>query len=375
MFTHIFFYRLKVLLGSKETIFWTLAFPIALSLFFSLSLSGLDQVGQFSAIPVAVVEEESNPLFESVVDSLSQGEAPLLDVQTKDVQEALALLNEGVISGIITVTQTPRLTVQASGLNQSILKSFLDEFIQTSSTASRILEQNPSAAAQLAKSMSQRVAYTQDQPVGKGDYNMVLGYYYALIAMTCFYGGFFGMEEVNQIQANLSKRAARVNLAPVHKMKVFVYSLSASILIHLIEMALLLCFLVFVLKIDFGSRTPWILLTTLVGALTGVSFGSFISATIKASENAKSGIFIGITMFCSFLAGLMFGEVKYMVETNLPLLARINPVNLLADSYYSLYVYDSLARYSQNIASLIGFSLIFTIATYLMLRRRTYASI
>lgn len=375
MFRHIFMYRLRVLLRKKEAVFWTLAFPIALSVFFFLALSGLATMDEFNTIPVAVVEEQDNPLFEDVLKSLSTGEDPLFEIQFVDSSEAEALLKEETVSGIITVTQTPRLTVVGSGINQSILKSFLDEYIQTNSTFGRILEQNPSAAGELAAALSDRREYTQALPVGNGDYNMVLGYYYALIAMTCFYGGFFGMEEVNQIQGNLTKRAARLNIAPVHKLKAFVYSLSASILIHLIEMGLLLAFLLFVLKIDFGTRTPLVLLTTLVGALTGVSFGSFISATVKGSENTKGGIFIAVTMLCTTLAGLMYHDIKYLVQTNLPILARINPVNLLADSYYSLYVYDTLAQFYQNMASLIGFSLFFTIGTYLMIRRRTYASI
>ncbi|QSX07620.1 ABC transporter permease [Alkalibacter rhizosphaerae] len=375
MFKHLFTYRLKVLLRDKETIFWTLLFPIALSLFFYMALSGLRNVGGFETISIALVEEQNNPTFETVLESLSTGEDPMFDIRESTLEEARDLLEDSTISGIIQVSDTPSLVVNTSGIRQSILKSFLDEYLQTSSTVARILQEDPSTGPRIGQVIAQRMEYTKDAPISKGEYNMVLGYYYALIAMTCFYGGFLGMAEVNQIQANLSKRAARLNIAPVHKMKAFLYNLSASFLIQLVEMGFFLAFLLFVLKVDFGDKTGWILLTTLVGAVTGLSFGAFISAAVKGSENTKNGIFIGVTMLCSFLAGLMFHEMKYLVQTNVPILARLNPVNLLADSYYSLYVFDSLDRYFQNLAGLLIFTLVFSLGTYLIIRRRKYASL
>ena len=49
----------------------------------------------------------------------------------------------------------------------------------------------------------------------------ILNYFYTLIAMACFYGGFLGMREITDIQADISALAARVNAAPVHKLKPF----------------------------------------------------------------------------------------------------------------------------------------------------------
>jgi ABC-2 type transport system permease protein len=375
MFMHIFTYRLRVLLRDKEMIFWTMLFPIALSIFFYMSLSGLRNMGTFEPIPVAVVENQVNDTFSDVLDAVSSGESPLLSMDRVDGPKALSLLEASQVSGIITLAPQPTLTVNASGLHQSILKSFMDQYAQTTVTIQRILTENPGAGPQIGEILAQQTDFTVEVPLGNGDYNMVLSYYYALIAMTCFYGGFFGMEEINQIQANLSKRGARINLAPVHKMKAFLYSLSASILIHLIEVALFLAFLVFVLDVRFGSQTGRILLITALGALTGVSFGAFVSAIFKLHENAKSGLFVGITMLGSFLAGLMFGDMKYLVQTHAPILARLNPIHLLADAYYALYVFDSPLRYYQNMAGLVGFTLFFSIGTYLIIRRRTYASL
>lgn len=375
MFLHIFTYRLRVLFHNKEMIFWTLLFPITLSVFFQMSLSGLGTLGKFQAISIAVVEEIPNPTFLEVLEDLSQGADPLLEIQRTTQSEGLQLLQKAQVSGLITVKKEPSLTVNQSGISQSILKSIMDEYIQTRHTLERILTENPAAAATLGETLADRRTYTTDQPLGTGDYNLVLGYYYALIAMTCFYGGFFGMEEVNQIQANLSKKGARINLAPVHKMKLFLYNLAASILVQWMELALFLSFLVFVLGIHFGPQLGLVLLTTLIGSLTGISFGAFLSALMKSGENIKNGVFIGTTMLGSFLAGLMFLDMKYLVQTSAPWLAHINPLHLLSDSYYALYIFDTYTRYAQNMITLISFILFFSIGTYLAVRRRSYASL
>ncbi|MBF7097495.1 ABC transporter permease [Alkalibacter mobilis] len=375
MFYHIFKYRLKVLLRSKEMIFWTLLFPIALSIFFNLAFSGLRNQDSFNIINIAFVDNANDPNFSEAINSVSEGEDRIFNMIRTDLENAEKLLENDEISGIIVSDENITLTVNSSGINQSIIKSFIDQYKQVTSTATRILSQNPQAAADLPAEIATRISYTKSDPMGKSELDIVLNYFYALIAMTCFYGGFFGVEEINQIQANLSKRAARVNVAPIHKLKSFIYSLSASALIQLIEITVFLTFLIFVLGVKFGENMGLVILTTFIGSLTGISFGSFIGAVVKGNENTKTGVLIGVTMIGSFLSGMMFGEMKYIVQTNAPILSYLNPINLLGDAFYSLYIYDTYNRYYTNIAGLLVFTIIFSISTYLIIRRRKYASI
>ena len=130
---------------------------------------------------------------------------------------------------------------------------------------------------------------------------------------------------------------------PVHKLKAFLSSMSASVLIHLAEMFILLLFLRYVLRVDFGSKSVYVVITTITGSLTGLSFGAFISALVKKSEGIKIAILVGGTMTGSFLSGMMYLEMKYIVSQHVPLLAYINPVNLLTDAFYSLYYYDTMS--------------------------------
>lgn len=356
-------------------IFWTLIFPIALAGFFKLAFGGLVEQGTFRAIDVVVVEEVRQEGFMDVMESLSTGDDRLFNMIVLDMDAATQKLEDEAVAAIITVDDTVEMTVNQSGFGQSIVKSVLDQYNNTASAVGNIIANDPSAYESIANDLRSRVTYTMDEPITDAKMDITLNYFYALIAMASLYGGFFGMEEINNIQANLSVLAARVNVAPVHKLKTFLYSTSASFLIQYSQMLVFLAYLIFILNVDFGNQFGLILLTTFVGSFVGLSLGAFVSALLKSDEGVKTGILIGITMTGSFLAGMMFGDMKYIVQTKLPILALLNPVNVLSDAFYALYFYDDYIRYTQNIVILLIFSFVFCTATYLIIRRRKYASI
>ena len=74
MFAHIFKYRMKCLLKDKETMFWTLLFPLALGIFFNLAFSGIGKGETFQTIPVAVVDNEeyrNDTVFQTILQEVS----------------------------------------------------------------------------------------------------------------------------------------------------------------------------------------------------------------------------------------------------------------------------------------------------------------
>lgn len=378
MFAQIFINRLKCLLRNRETVFWTVAFPLVLSVFFNLAFSNLDKSETFNPVNVAVVNDENyqnNIFFKAALNEVSKGDDRLFNLMEVTEEEAERLLSSNSIDGYITVGSSLKLIVGKSGINQNIIKSFIDNYLHTFSTVNNILVKNPAGSRALFENLSQRVSYTREVSPSSAAPNNVLNYFYTSIAMACFYGCFWGMREITDIQADLSSLAARINTAPVHKMKAFIYSLCASLLIHLVEMAILLSFLRFVLNVDFGSRTGYVILTVILGSIAGLSFGAFVSALVKKSEGFKIGIMIGATMIGSFLAGMMYQNMKYIVAKKVPLLSYLNPVNLLTDAFYCLYYYDTLKRYAINMGLLTIFIIVFWTGTYLVIRRRKYASI
>ena len=95
----------------------------------------------------------------------------------------------------------------------------------------------------------------------------------------------------------------------------------------------------------------------------------------KLIENAKTGISIAVTMLGCFFAGMFGITEKYIIDTKLPIINMINPVNMITDGFYSLYYYTTYTRYWNNIISLIIFSTILLVISTLGLRRQRYDSI
>jgi ABC-2 type transport system permease protein len=72
---------------------------------------------------------------------------------------------------------------------------------------------------------------------------------------------------------------------------------------------------------------------------------------------------------------MMYQDMKYIIATNAPIVAYLNPVNLLTDAFYSLYYYDTYTRYALNMGILGAFIVVFCAATYMIIRRQKYASL
>lgn len=381
MFSHIYLYRFKCLIRDKQLLFWTLLFPILLAVLFELALSDITKGEVFKEIKIAVADSEEfqkNTDFKQVLESVSTEKdgSRLFDITYASKEECVNLLKDGEIEGYIFFDNGIQLEVRSNGLNETVIKSFLDDYKQTTATAQAILAKNPQALQQgLIKDLSARKEYLKEVAASESEPDTAVHYFYTLIAMACLYGSFWGFKEVNAIQANQSTQGARVSVAPTHKVKVFTVSILAAVTVQIAIILLLLLFLVFVLGVDFGNRLGYIVLTCIAGAFTGVSFGTFTTILIKKSEGVKVGILIGSSMLMTFLSGMMNDDIKTQISNNIPILGYLNPANLIADSFYALYFYSGTSHYFVNLLILSAMTVLFGFFTFLVLRRQKYASL
>ena len=380
MFNHIFTTRIKCLLRDKQLVFWSLMFPIVLATLFKVAFSNIYASEAFKTIDIAVVSSnyyQENVGFKGAIDQVSkEGKDKLFNVNLTSEKNAEDLLKNSKIEGYIYLNPDVNLVVKSEGLNQTVIKTFLDDYKESASTIATIIATSPNANhADLIKDATTFKEYTKEISSSNGVPDTTLNYFYTLIAMACLYGGFSGVKEITDIQGDLSKRAARINMAPVHKMKMFIYSLCAAFLIQYTEILIVLGYLHFALKIDFGNQLSYILLLCFVGCSTGISLGTMISALIKKSEGLKIGVLIGITMIGSFLSGMMYANIKYLVDKSMPLLSYINPAALITDGFYTLYYYNNHQRFFINISILTLLTIVFCLTTYFIIRRQKYASI
>jgi len=376
MFKHIYITRLKCLLREKSLVFWTLIFPIALGTFFNLAFSNLNAAEAFEPINLAIVKSKAfdkNTGFKDLIHSLSQdNDDQIFKTQYTDLEKAEKLLKDQKISGYIVVDDKINLHIINNGYKQTIIKSVVDQYLQISSAVENIVEIKPDAIKNgILNELNKN--YIDDKTNNNMDVTVI--YFYTLIGMMCMYAGFWGIKTVNESQANLTPLGARVSIVPTPKGKILLTSLLASLTIELVEVLIVLAYLIFVLGVDFGDKTSLIILTSFIGSCAGISYGAMISSITTKSEDAKTAILIITSMILSFLAGMMYMDIRYLIATNVPLLAYINPVSVITDALYATYYYTTNNRFIFDIILLIIFTGICCLTTYIFIRRRRYESI
>jgi len=401
MFFHNFKYSLKTLFRNKMLIFWTFAFPIILGTLFNMSFQDIEKEEQLDIIDIAIVEndflkDDSCILFRETLEALgdTSSEDQLFKIQYVTEEEASELLSKKKITGYLIFhdTNTPQVVIYQNGINETVFQSVIEEIEETNEmfknvSSQKIYELTENSTiettnfnALYAEIYTDIIEKLENQNISIRDvssqnlsYTMIE--YYTLIAMTCLYGGILGMTSLNHCLANMSQNGKRVSVSPLSKGKLILSSILASYITQLVGLLLLFLYTIFVIHVDYGSNLLLIILLSLVGSLAGLSLGIFVSAIFKTNENSKVGIMISFTMLGCVLSGMMGITLKYVVDKNMPLVNRINPVNMITDGFYALYYYDTLNRYYLNVISLLIFSILLIGISTLCLRRQKYDSI
>ena len=393
MFIHNFKYTLKVLFRSKMLLFWTYAFPLILATLFNMAFSDIINSEKLDIIDIAIVNDEefqNNEVFKSAFKELSDINNKDRLFKTKYVSEKKAknlLKNDKVVGYLKLKEDDIDLVFINNGINQTVFKYVSEEILQTSSMIKNITEEeikkemrnnnfniNYNDIYNKATNMINN-SDTKLHNIASAnlDYSMIE--FYTLIAMTCMYGGILSLITINNCLANISNKGKRVATSPTKKIVIILSSLLASYIAQVVGLILLFLYTIFVLNVDYGSNTVLIILLGFVGSLAGLAFGLLIGTILKTNENAKTGILIAITMTGCFFAGMFGISMKYIIDKNIPIINKLNPVSMITDGLYSLYYYDTLNRYFINIISLLVFTIILVMLSIIGLRRQKYDSI
>jgi ABC-2 type transport system permease protein len=377
MSIQLYITRLKCLVRNKEAMFWCYLFPILLASCFFFAFNNLWKIEYFDTLPIAYVSEgEESESFEQVLEAAETSEGvKMFDIAYCDEVAAKQLLEKGDIEAYIVGSTKPELYVKGSGLNETIIKSYLDTYRQMSVTVTTILKSNPNAIEEgLIDDVMQHDTYIEAVKDDKKPAELLV-YFYALLAFSCIFAANWGLDEVVNIQANLSGRGARVSVSSIPKMKLFLCNILAAFTAHFGSLILLFFYMYFIIKVDFGNNLLYLFAVCMVGSFAGLGMGAFIGVWVKKKAEVKEAILTIATLGGAFLSGMMMPDIKYMVATKFPLLSYINPVNLLTDSMYSLYYYDTYERYYTNTLLLGVIAIIFGILAIVGIRRKNYASI
>ena len=380
-------YSLKILLRNKALIFWTFAFPIILGLFFNLAFQNIEKKEQLQVIDIAIINSNdynNNKIVKESLNELTKGKNKLFNIQLTDEKTSKDLLKNNKITGYLTFKENQvNITVKNSGVEETILKQVLEQIQSNSKIINKKVEKEISEQIATNKKINYEQIYQNAlsllnennikiNNISNKNLSYTMIEYYTLIAMACLYGAMLSMFIINYQLPNMNSTGKRISASPINKSKQLISSLLSAYIVQIIGLLLLFLFTIFILKVDYGKNLLYVIITSLCGALSGLSLGVATSTLFKTNENAKTGIIIAITMLFCFLSGMMGITMKYIIDKNIPLLNTINPANMITDALYSLYYYSTFDRFYKDILSLLIFSGIMILISIKGLRRQKY---
>lgn len=333
----------------KISFFWRILYPLLMAIFFYASFNGIMNQ-EFEPINIGLSPDN---YFISIFEEID-----ILNIHEMSEGEATEKLVDGEIDGYID--NDLNLSVNESGLNQTIIKQILDQIIQV---------------GHLNVSIDQ-VDMMVDYTISKNqEADAVVIIFYTLIAMVSTYGVFMGIDTVSLIQANLSEIGKRINVAPLKKSDFIISGLASGFIINLISNTLLLLFINFVLKLNLFTELKYSILFILLGNLFGLSLGMVIGASNKKSTNVKSLMAVAVTLFLSFLSGMMSVDIKILLDEKIPILGKINPISLITDNLYKINLLGITKDVYLGLGVLAIYIVALNLISYGFLRRKTYDSI
>lgn len=377
---HLIKYQFLQIVREWTAMFWALAFPIILGCLFYISfgtsLENGDMGEDMEILKTAVVEEEEvSAGKENFLSFLKELDGDMIEIEIMKEDEALRALRADEIEGIFYVGEKTGLTVAKSGLEQSILKTLLDTYQKNAEMIQTVAETHPEAMGTAVEALKEWKGTTEELSVGGRTLNPNISYFFALIAYAALSGIYLAIKECCESQANLSALGARRCITPTHKLKLILNSFLILVVIQYFNVMVLTGIVQFVFHIDLGGNAGGIMLINLLGSMISISLGIMLGSISKLSLGMKMSFGVLFTLFPGFLAGLMFGDMKNLIEQHCPIINRINPAAVLSDSYYCMAVYNDTARMTRNLLILAVMCVLCVSASFLVVRRERYDSI
>lgn len=387
---HLIKYSILVKIRNFETIFWPLVFPLLLATLFYFAFGRIEEA-DFETVQTAIVEEpdgkgetqeilgnmekSEGEIFREFLTEIEKSEEHLIRTEEMTKKEAVAALKRKDISGIFYIGEEIRLTVGANGIPESILQSLLESYENGKLPLLNVSKVHPEGMQAAIEQMSKYESLVEQVSLGGRTTNGNVQFFYALIAMACLYGMFIGLSSALWLQADLMPLAARRCATPTSKLALILSEMCSSFFLHFINVMILVFYIRYILGQELTGSLSEMMLIVLAGCIIGVSMGIFIGSISKFGEGIKVSLMLGISMSCSFFAGLMDGNMKNVVEQHAPILNRLNPAAVIADAFYCINVYDDRSRYFRSLLILGGMAAVLMAASFIKTRRERYDSL
>ncbi len=390
MFWHLYKYRVKVMMKNKYLFFWMGIFPIILGTLFFMTFSNItEQVEGFSTVNVAITAgADEAKTGQEIVDG-DEGLKAFLDTMEEagyfiityaDYEEATSLTDNEKADGIVVLSEGTEgtdisLLFGGSGISETILKNIINVYVRGSKVIADTVNTNPAALESVIEQLYSEADINVDLTVNAKNMDPYNQYFFALFAMVCMFGSSYGMINTEYGQADQSALGARRCVAPTKKMMAVFSEFLAAVTVIELMFVILFIYLTCILGLNLGDRYGLIFLASVAASFLGVAMGYVFGVLLRCKQSAKDGIQMAVVLFLNFLAGLMVGNMKFIVEKNCPIVNRINPAAIISDCFYAICAYDDTSLYVRSMISIVIWTVILTAIAVIVLRREKYANL
>ena len=389
-------YTLKLATRRPVLLFWTLAFPILMSLLFALVLGNTDEHYRLQPASVAVVEDaayrtDTASMLRKMLETAAEpGESHVLELTKVDgTAQADALLTEGKADAVITVDDdgmpTLRVGPSASGsVSVTAVRTLLDRYRSVAVSMETLAAEAPQALATPEAQAHAVTAFISDTvrtaaldilhtaPVGN------VRFFYALLAYATVQPTIIVLAAIQDLRASMSPAGFRRQVGAMPQTKLLFTAIASSYLATFACCLIAWAFQRFVLGIPFGDRDGLAVLAVAVCAAVGVSLGAFIAAIPRLTPQAKESLSLAVTLVASLGAGL-YGDPAMAfsdwLSAHLPVLQLANPAAQATQAFYSLLYYTDLQPFWQAIGVLAVIATICLTGATLFMRRQRYEAL
>lgn len=327
------------------------------------------------------IDKSSLPFMQVISDlEYDNGTKMISEVTNVSHEEAEKMLSDGDIAGIITIDslQDIYLLVNGNGVKHSILSSIISEYkLEVGKAIDTINNDhdNLEKSDEIMDNSTKSIDFVKDNNMAGNNKDPFVSYFYNLIAMVAIMGSIASMHLIVSSQANQADTGIRIDMSPAIKLFHEIAQFIAAAILQAVIIIFTLSYLIYILKINFGGDTSYLYITSLIASLVGDTLGFMIAHLGRLDKDKKEAILMVILLGGGFMSGLMYGDMKIIVEQKAPWFNRINPSAVITDAFYALNVFGIGARYYRAIAYMIITSSVMFLIGCIFSRRTSYKSL
>ncbi len=381
-----FKYTALMLLKEKQLLFWMIFFPILICSAFYMAFSNLDNPIDMT-IKLGIVSDSTAksvlskvPIFQLVEYDREKLSAKLLnediDAYLDENYELVvpdSSVKSNVAVGVIESIEKYSIAYMIRYDNEHAISS--DSSKYTTMSSKELFERLPRYErdfnmASLLMLINKKIEYKNQE---SSTLKTVLFTAFAMFSLNVIYMSASLMEIV---QGYLSHLAIRISASSYKKRDMILAVFSVCIVFNIVYNVVLYGFVKFILGVTLFTQFGISLLILLVSSVFGVSIGILFGTVKSINIDQKSGVTTAVILLFSFLCGMNGqGQVRLNIEEKLPLLNRINFVNLINESFYQANLIGDWSKIPRNLTILVIASLVILVISGFVLRRKTYDSL